>query len=465
MPSPTSPARARPWLSALPLLGCTAGARGGEKVDAEQALACDGAAAVADGLPYPTVQAALDGRPAALRLCPGLLELGVDVLDDLILDGGGLELAAPAGRSALRVLGGAVHVHDLTLIGGDGDLDDAFDEGQRAIGGVVNAWRARALRLDRVALRGGLADWGGGLMGPEDGDLALTDVEITGSTALRLGGGAWCRGGRLTRVRIAENTGDYVGGLAVRRGEELGPGELVLDEVEIRDNRARVQGGGLHLAGPVEATLGVAVVGNHAEQGGGLLLIDHRGGLDGGELRGNTASAGGAGAQVVRGQTTWAGAVIADNVVTNEGLGDLEGVGGGVWGVEAGLTLKSAEVSGNRGAWGAGLMVAGRAAPPEGGAELRLVGARFADHAPEASGATGATIAVSGARLSGTAAIHNGVGRMAGGLWTDAAAVALQATWSGNRPGDTWDAASGPLPSVRDGALLRCTPVGGCAAP
>jgi hypothetical protein len=379
---------------------------------------------------------------------------------DLTIEGAGVALEGTTAGAVLTVLGGEVVLRGLRLSGGTGDTDPGFADGSATIGGCINGLRAAALTVEDTVVEGCSADWGGGIMGPVEGALTVRASTVRSNTAAALGGGVWVRQGTLEDVEITANSAPYAGGLAVR-ADPASATAVTLTDVTIRANSARVKGGGLHIGGgaAVQST-GLVVEDNTAQQGAGAHIYQSTAGLSGGRLCGNTALVGGGGLLVEEGQPWLDGLEICGNEVTGVGLPDEEGVGGGLWTVDAAATIDNTTVVDNTAGWGAGLMLAGSTEPP---ATVKLRGVTVAGNAP-AGAQRGAGIAVEAAALDGAElVITDNHGATAGGLLFGSGTATLAATWTDNTPADVAEAGGAQISTVPAGTTVYCEATG-CSA-
>jgi hypothetical protein len=379
---------------------------------------------------------------------------------DLTVEGEGVALQGTGEGAVVTVLGGEVVLRGLRLSGGTGDTDPGFDEGNATIGGCLNGLRAAALTVEDTLVEGCTADWGGGIMGPVDGALVLRASTVRANTATALGGGVWVRQGALEGVQIEGNSAPYAGGLAVRADPATATA-VTLTDVELRSNSARVKGGGLHIGGgaAVQST-GLVVEGNTAQQGAGGHIYQSTAGLSGGRICENTALVGGGGLLVEEGQPVLDGLELCANLVTGEGLPGEEGVGGGLWTVDAAATIENTLVVDNTAGWGAGLMLAGSTEPP---ATVQLQAVTVASNGP-AGEQRGAGIAVEAAALVGSGlVIEDNRGAAAGGLLFGSGTATVEADWSDNTPADVAETEGAEIAAVPAGSTVHCD-AAGCAA-
>ncbi len=384
----------------------------------------------------------------------------LSITHDLYIDGAGLTLTSDGTGAVITVLSGRTTLSQLHLRGGSGDLDPGFGEGEVTIGGVVNALRADHLGMDQVSLSGGEADWGGGLMGPADGTLHLTQTTVDDCEARRLGGGVWMRQGDLWKVTVSASRAPYAAGLALRSAVD-DPTTSTFSDVLITANHASVKGGGLHLAGGASLRAAdLTIDENTAQQAAGAHVYDSVGAWSGGTLTTNSAQVGGGGLMIDGGAPMLDHLNIVANGVTGDGLPDAEGVGGGIWAVRATTDLTTVSILRNVAGWGAGLMLAGDpmvVALPT----LTLHDVALHDN-QGAAGARGSAIVVSHAALMATdLEIHRNAGQHVGGLHVESGWAQVTADWADNTPVDVGMDGSDPIASVVAGATVQCDSVRG----
>lgn len=194
---------------------------------------------------------------------------GAVVLQGHAVGGAGAALQASGGGAVLAAVGNRLDltVRDLTLQGGLSTFD--------VPGGGLSVSEADRVWLERVVVRGNLAaldaTGGTGVHADGVGRLVVLDSEISGNTggpdSLGAGVGLVDTDARITRTRIAENTGYELGGGVATDG-----GRLVLSDVLVEDNEAALFGGGLYVGPDTKAFLyDTALVANAADQGAGAM--------------------------------------------------------------------------------------------------------------------------------------------------------------------------------------------------
>jgi len=213
-------------------------------------------------------------------------------------------------------------------------------------GGGIEAWGCALTAVD-VVVRDNTAELGGGVALSGSTLRALGALEISGNTATR-GGGVWGEAtdgvdtSVLSGARIIRNEADLGGGVAVEGDGRLG--NLELYDVEIVENAARVGGGvyqlddyGAYVGERVQVRDNVAaedgggvysgsglwadawsVSGNRADgRGGGLYLAGLWSGGEGLQVTSNVAAAGGAVYVDTQGFVTLTSLSLADNAFTD----------------------------------------------------------------------------------------------------------------------------------------------------
>lgn len=213
-------------------------------------------------------------------------EDGVVAAGDLALRG--LTLRAGQGRSALKVLGGAVRLDDVALAGG---TSGAFVDGGSLVADDVSlsGEYGLLLRAGRVALHGGSARGGGDGLAVTGGELSVRRFDIVGPS--REAGLAVSRGSASLAAVVIRSPGPS--GIAVSGGGTVeGTGVTIAGATEAQGflgGCVEVLSGKLRLSG---ATL-VGCAGTAVEASGGEV-----------SLRGVDASGGSAGCLVFLGGAT-----------------------------------------------------------------------------------------------------------------------------------------------------------------
>jgi predicted outer membrane repeat protein len=290
---------------------------------------------------YASIQEGLDLGTADLMVCPGLYAESL-VIDRAVaieaLIPGLVVVDPPAGPAVLVTGGGAVSLEGLTLLQGNGVLDQG-----KTLGGTVAAINAAtSLTLTDMAIQSGTGvDYGDhvGSRGPlilidtaiSDGSVGNGDggciwaestLELRGTTsvancsALLGNGGALWVGGDLTAedgVSITSGQAEDGGGIWVGGSVILGPNTL------LAQNLATGDGGGAWLGG-FTWTGGILDGNTAAGSGGGIYTLGST--MQDATLTGNDAS--------FDGGAIYAAADLTLDAVTADG-NDALGNGGGVF--------------------------------------------------------------------------------------------------------------------------------------
>ncbi len=273
-------------------------------------LRLDGAGSRVEGLAITGGTAG--GIIVGLNADAALIDL--DIYDNIGEYGGGIQFSPQGGtleRSTLRDNiaqedGGGIYAN------GNVALAEVTLSGNVAgnWGGGITLGDSGSLTLTDVAIEDNTAERGGGVFA-----LSGTTVTATGSTLLdgntasASGGGAYLFTTDWTGGTISGNTAvDTGGGLyvydggsvtgtaldgneATRGGGVFASGVVSLDALDVRNNEAEADGGGVYLLDASVTLSGSIIDGNHAPDGGGLYLQDSSV-LDG-TVSGNSADNGG----------------------------------------------------------------------------------------------------------------------------------------------------------------------------
>jgi CSLREA domain-containing protein len=316
----------------------------------------------------------------------------LDITEDLTIRGAGASATAINGAQIDRVLHVAPNgqlvqlvLEDLTVRGGDagnehgggannlGSLvlrDVAFRSNAANSGGGV--WSQKHLFAAGAVFENNQAgDNGGGLFLDSGSTSALSGLQVISNTSATDGGGLHLRGaGVLSQSDFERNTTTNSGDGA---GLIVYDGQAVLANVNLRENQATGDGGGLNLYGywviqtggevtlntgdyggglylePYEAAVlsDVAITENTATgEGGGIYAYDYSLLVAGSLIAGNEADEGG-GLYTYGSQVWLAGSAVRDNTAAN--------AGGGLLAYEAHVFARQASVTGNEAMDGGGL--------------------------------------------------------------------------------------------------------------
>lgn len=273
--------------------------------------------AMSDGLgDAVTFDAGLAG--GAIRLAHGQLTIHSSLTVDAT-DIGGITIDA-VGQSrvfSLSAAGAEVTLAGLTIAGGQTDGSG---------GGIYND--KAILILDDVTLNGNAAAKGGGLYSDYGSELRLTDVDITGNTAAE-GGGLYTYKGTFELTRVAIYNNEASGGAGKGGGiYHYHGGDLFLTDVDIYENAAGDDGGGVYADGRMTMT-GGSIANNSAASAGGGVYNESNATLMGVALLGNTAGWRGGGIYNYYYTTTLTNCVLSDNEAGSGGaIYTTEGYGG-----------------------------------------------------------------------------------------------------------------------------------------
>jgi hypothetical protein len=353
--------------------------------DCDAATGEDGTVAI-DGTPYDSIQDALDAASTGdtVTICGGTFYEQLDVSHSVVLEGAGAELTTIDGEDdgpAVSVSGSSV---DLTLR--DVGINHGFGAYVSDIGGTagggIQAWGARSLTLQDCLIEHSEAEVGGGVLGPDGGDVEITNTTISDNAATAgAGGGVALSASPGATVEIADseisnNTSTFFGAGLVILDSSSGSGsaevvdtlidnntdetvdsyggglvstaELSLSGVTISNNAAYFGGGGAYILGDVDADDTTEITGNFTslEGYGGGLFVDNCS-WTGGTVSGNLAALGGA-ALVLAGE-------IHDAIVDSN---SSDTWGGGIYIFDGGV-LENVEITNNESYNGGGGLLVG----------------------------------------------------------------------------------------------------------
>jgi hypothetical protein len=344
----------------------------------------DGTVAIG-ATPYDSIQDALDAASAGdtVTLCGGTFYEQLDVARSVVLEGAGAEVTTIDGSDAGPVVSVSGSSVDLTLrdIGINHGFGAYVSDIAATAGGGIQAWGARSLTLQDCLIQHSEAEVAGGVLGPDVGDVEITNTTVSNNSATAgAGGGVALSAGPDGTIEIADseisnNASSYFGAGIVILDSSLGTGsaeitgtlidgnldetvdsfggglvssaELSLSSDTISNNGAYFAGGGAYLWGDVVADF-TEVTDNFTslEGFGGGLFVDSCTWV-GGTVSGNLASMGGG--AVVLGGTI-------DSAIIDGNSSDTWG--GGVY-IYDGGTLSNVEITNNESYNGGGGMVVG----------------------------------------------------------------------------------------------------------
>jgi hypothetical protein len=283
------------------------------------------------GVTYASLQAAVSAATlgATVEICEGVYNETFNLLNKtitvtalsgpgtVVLDGAGLD------TSVVRIQGGSPTLVGLTITGGRGT-----DYGPTRLGGGIYADTGGTVTLTDCLITANEADAGGGI--------SMWDLDYDDTASLVL-----------QRTEVSNNLATDGGGLYVLE-------DLTLSSSTIEANTAWEHGGGLLFGGslymPRMLGVGSSVVGNTADEGGGVWLWERGRILFDLEIRANTAVYGGGVFASGELDAPW----VVDAVIEGN---DAE-LGGGVYLFGAG-TLRDALVIDGAADQGGGLYVDG----------------------------------------------------------------------------------------------------------
>ena len=194
---------------------------------------------------------------------------------NLVVDGHTVDIVGPDGALSTSIDGDA---HDSVLVVEPGSEVDllglTLENGDAALGGGISA-TGSILTVREAQVLDSSADDGGGIY-VHTGTLTLTDSLVAFNTASGEGGGVYIddalgAGHTITGVSLDTNdAGNHGGGLYLK-----GHPSVALDTVDITDNTATVDGGGLFQNDGTMVLIDTVFDGNGAgDDGGGLFGKD-----------------------------------------------------------------------------------------------------------------------------------------------------------------------------------------------
>jgi len=373
--------------------------------------------------PFTTIQDAIgaSGEGAIVSVCAGTWYENLVIKHDLSLVGyGDVVLDAGSVGPAVLVEQGVFLISGFTLTHGTGSLLSD----PRTGGGALFAWDAEMLTVEDCTFVDNTADFGGALIGPEEGSTTIVHGIFEGNTAGQTGGAFYVGEADIRDVTATGNTAIYGGvfyveekaaaaveGLTATSNTATYGGAFFLGsestvslvDLSVQSNTASY-GGGLYVSSDATVSAEAAVFdANTANSGGGAYVYTDST-LHGGTYTNNTAERGGG--LYGRSNTTLQDLEASGNTASYSG-GGVEASGGGT---HLGLTL-----TGNTAQFGGGLLVSDgtfslsdllvqtNAATEDGGGmyvaggEIAVLSARFNENAAESDGGG---VFASGANLS-----------------------------------------------------------------
>ena len=318
-----------------------------------------------DQCQFTSVQAAIDAAQSGdtITICEGTYTEDITLSRKVTLIGAG------SGKTKLKGADGSVvtvakdivaAIRALTITGGTGTLHDDFLMG----GGVFNEG---TLTLIDAVVGKNQAEKGGGIVNLDVSTLTLDNTKVAVNTAVidnprinSVGGGILnLFGGELT----IKNGSDIVGNQAGQSGGIHNNGILRVRHSTIRDNKARVNGGGMINDSGGQLTLDDALIQNNSadRNGGGLFITFGHVTLKNGSViaRNKAGEHGGGLFNRSSGRVLVSESVIRDNTATENG--------GGVFNIGKSLKFVNARVNRNESDQsGGGIYNSGEAGPSGG---------------------------------------------------------------------------------------------------
>ena len=226
---------------------------------------------------YPTIQTAIDCAPCEgdiVALLPGtytgelnrdldshgrnLTVVGIAGRDETVIDceGAGRGFWFHSGEDSTSVVTG------LTVLSGVAAEHEPY-------GGGILCYESSP-RFESIVVTSSFASEGGGGMAWVDCSPILEDVRFDGNAALVYGGGAFCLGAPLGRLRDVEFQGNVTQGAGGGLYSMQSSGSLF--DVTFQGNNADGTGGGAYLGSCGSGIEGALFVGNWADRGAGMFV-------------------------------------------------------------------------------------------------------------------------------------------------------------------------------------------------
>jgi len=251
--------------------------------------------------------------------------------------GGGIYIELGDGK-----IGSSLTVEGSTISDNVADLG-----GGLALNGVVVE-----LDEDSRVVGNESTDMAGGMFLSHDS--SLTGGQFTGNGAVEGAGGVVAYGHNEIIGAVFEgNIADLGGGLMFVSSEDHGMSTAELHEVDILDNTASSNGGGLFSFSSEVELSGTHISGNAANQGGGMYLGDTTLTMDGATAISDNEAVSLGGGILLWGETTLRGGVVTENE------SPVVGAGGGVFFLSGDHQLTGVEIGGNAAVAGGGFYVHG----------------------------------------------------------------------------------------------------------
>jgi fibronectin-binding autotransporter adhesin len=214
--------------------------------------------------------------------------------------------------------------------------------------------------ISGMTITGGHANYNGGGLFNDGGNLTLTHCTVSGNTSgdphffpYYGGGGGLCNYGTsdLSNCIISDNTAYGAFGGGVENGGRYSA-SVTLSNCTVSGNTAGEDGGGLsNRIGSSAKLTGCNFSGNYADGGGGLVNLYGTLTLTGSTVSGNTAGQDGGGLASYGGTATLTNCTVSNNSAT---AGSFGNGGGGVCNFSGVVTLTGCKVSGNTDGWAGG---------------------------------------------------------------------------------------------------------------
>ncbi|MCP4916457.1 MAG: hypothetical protein GY913_05995 [Proteobacteria bacterium] len=292
------------------------------------------------GVLYTDIQDALDDSLTGdtITVCDGTYNVTLENVADVTLES--------ANGSATTILDGSSTsksiiktANNLTVIG------FTFQNGDAPVGGGIDAFTNSVgdLTIEDCIFDSNAAVYGGGVAGPQDHDLTVTDSEFYDNEASASGGALYFFDGTMSGTLVHDNDADFGGGLFIDDGYSV----TADSTTEIYDNAATYGGGAMLSGGSLTDAY---LYNNDADNGGGVLMTLTGASMDGCTVEDNTADYG-------------AGVLTEDYAsltISNSDLSsNVASYGGGLYVYGSTLTVSSTTLDGNTANYGGGALIHG----------------------------------------------------------------------------------------------------------
>ncbi len=283
-----------------------------------------------------------------LMVIEGQADMGAGILNKgtLTMRSGAVSYNAAVSTSGYSGGGGFFNYQGATAT----FINTQFLENEADVGAGIHNFAAATLTLENVTLAGNAASiTAGAIWNNLAANAYLTDVEILQNSATQYGAGIYNNGYlEITNGNFEDNVGPAAGGglynssmTSESGGITLGPGEVILQNVNFSRNSASEKGAGIFNGGTLELMLGTFEENVEPAMGGGAYNeADSMMVLTQTWFTNNTAGMGGA--VYNRGMMH-----LYQSSLTNNSA--MDGFGGGAYndGAAAGLLLRNTTVSAN----------------------------------------------------------------------------------------------------------------------